>query len=44
MVVTPFQVGESSEHFDVLVVDETHRLNHRANQPSGPQNQKFGDI
>lgn len=44
MVLTPFEVGESSEHFDVLVVDETHRLNHRANQPSGPQNKKFADI
>jgi uncharacterized protein len=44
MVLTPFEVGESSHHFDVLVVDETHRLNHRANQPSGPQNKKFADI
>lgn len=44
MVLTPFEVGESSQHFDVLVVDETHRLNHRANQPSGPQNKKFADI
>lgn len=44
MVLTPFEVGESSHHFDVLVVDETHRLNHRANQPSGPQNKKFAEI
>jgi uncharacterized protein len=44
MVLTPFEVGESPHHFDVLVVDETHRLNHRANQPSGPQNKKFADI
>lgn len=29
-VVTPFQVGNSSEPFDLLIVDEAHRLNHRA--------------
>lgn len=44
MVMTPFQVGESPHHFDVLVVDETHRLNHRANQPSAGQNIRFADI
>jgi DUF2075 family protein len=44
MVMTPFQVGESEKHFDLLVVDETHRLNHRANQPSGPGNKKFAEI
>lgn len=44
MVLTPFQVGESSKQFDLLVVDETHRLNHRANQPSGPNNKKFAEI
>jgi DUF2075 family protein len=44
MVMTPFQVGESDEHFDLLVVDETHRLNHRANQPTGVANRAFGEI
>nr|WP_223160203.1 MULTISPECIES: DNA/RNA helicase domain-containing protein [unclassified Leucobacter] len=44
MVLTPFQVGESDEPFDLLLVDEAHRLNHRANQASGPQNKKFGEI
>ncbi len=44
MVLTPFQVGASPKHFDVLIVDETHRLNHRANQPSGPLNKKFREI
>lgn len=44
MVLTPFQVGESDEPFDLLLVDEAHRLNHRANQASGPQNVKFGEI
>lgn len=44
MVLTPFQVGESSERFDLLVVDEAHRLNQRANQAAGPLNKKFIDI
>lgn len=44
MVMTPFQVGESEKRFDLLIVDETHRLNHRANQPSGPNNAKFPVI
>jgi uncharacterized protein len=44
MVLTPFDVGESSEKFDLLIVDETHRLNHRANQPSAKQNTRFAEI
>lgn len=44
MVLTPFQVGESAERFDLLIVDETHRLNQRANQPSAMQNRKFAAI
>lgn len=44
MVMTPFEVGKGNRHFDLLIVDETHRLNHRANQPSGPQNKSFGEI
>lgn len=44
LVLTPFQVGESSEPFDLLIVDEAHRLNQRANQPSGSLNKKFADI
>jgi len=44
MVLTPFDVGLSDEHFDVLIVDEAHRLNQRANQPSGVQNKKFQVI
>lgn len=43
-VLTPFEVGESSEKFDLLVVDETHRLNQRANQPSASQNTRFSEI
>jgi DUF2075 family protein len=41
MVMTAFEVGFAEEDFDLLIVDETHRLNQRANQPSGVQNQKF---
>ena len=44
MVLTAFQVGESVTDFDIVFVDETHRLNQRSNQPSGPQNKKFHDI
>lgn len=43
-VLTPFQVGDSREQFDLLIVDEAHRLNHRANQASGPLNKKFREI
>jgi DUF2075 family protein len=41
MVMTAFDVGFSDEHFDLLIVDEAHRLNQRANQPSGVQNKNF---
>ncbi|QHF19597.1 DUF2075 domain-containing protein [Rathayibacter sp. VKM Ac-2762] len=44
MVLTPFQVGEDPGRWDLLVVDESHRLNQRANQPSGSLNKKFTDI
>ena len=44
MVMSPFQVGESPWRFDVLIVDETHRLGQRANQSSGPLNKKFATI
>lgn len=43
-VLTPFQVGVSDEPWDLLIVDEAHRLNQRANQPSGVQNRQFIDI
>ncbi|WP_159792344.1 DUF2075 domain-containing protein [Puerhibacterium puerhi] len=41
MVLTPFEVGESDEDFDLLIVDETHRLNQRASLASGVLNGKF---
>ncbi len=44
MVLTAFDVGESAEKYDVLVVDEAHRLNQRANQSSGSLNAKFAAI
>jgi DUF2075 family protein len=44
MVLTPFDVGRSDETFDVIVVDETHRLNRRANQSSGKANSNFREI
>ncbi|BDZ64113.1 DNA/RNA helicase domain-containing protein [Agromyces mangrovi Wang et al. 2018] len=43
LVLTPFEIGGSDEHFDLLIVDEAHRLNQRANQPSGPLNKQFAE-
>ena len=44
MVLSPFDVGESELPYDLLVVDETHRLNQRANQSSGVRNKQFRQI
>ncbi len=44
MVLSPFDLGAIEGQFDLLIVDESHRLNQRANQPSGPQNKKFREI
>lgn len=44
MVLSPFEVGNSHERFDLLLVDEAHRLGQRANQSSGPLNKQFADI
>ncbi|MGH3706078.1 MAG: DNA/RNA helicase domain-containing protein, partial [Agromyces sp.] len=41
MVLTPFEIGKATVPFDLLIVDEAHRLSQRANQPSGPQNRDF---
>lgn len=43
-VVDPFKVGSSDTEYDLLVVDEAHRLNQRANQPAGPLNVQFQRI
>ena len=44
MVMDPFNVGEAEGIFDLLLVDETHRLNQRANQPGAILNTKFATI
>lgn len=44
MILTPFDVGESERRYDVLIVDEAHRLNRRSNQPSANQNIRFAEI
>lgn len=44
MVRSPFQIGSGSDRYDLLVVDEAHRLSQRAAQSSGPQNKAFAEI
>ncbi|MFT4212388.1 MAG: DUF2075 domain-containing protein [Microbacterium sp.] len=44
MVLTAYDVGTATEPYDVLVVDEAHRLNQRANQSSGSLNKAFRQI
>jgi DUF2075 family protein len=43
-VVDPFKVGGSETQYDLLVVDEAHRLSQRANQPAGALNGRFQEI
>jgi DUF2075 family protein len=43
-VLSPFQVGGRTDDFDLLIVDEAHRLNQRAAQAAGPLNRMFADI
>ncbi|NQX12274.1 DUF2075 domain-containing protein [Microbacteriaceae bacterium VKM Ac-2855] len=43
-VLSPAQLGKADVVYDLVVVDEAHRLNHRANQPSAAQNKAFADI
>lgn len=43
-ILTPFDVGGSDQPWDLLIVDETHRLNQRANQSSGVNNKRFITI
>ena len=44
MVRTPFQIGADPGRYDLLIVDEAHRLSQRAAQSSGPLNASFRDI
>jgi len=43
MVLTPFDVGGNTEYYDLLVVDEGHRLQQRANQAAAMLNKKFAE-
>lgn len=43
-VLTPYDVGDAEEDFDLLIVDEAHRLNQRASQSSGMRNRDFARI
>jgi DUF2075 family protein len=43
-VMTQFEAGDTDEHFDLLIVDEAHRLQRRANQPSASLNTKYKTI
>ena len=44
MVLSPFDVGKSPHTWDLLVVDESHRLSQRANQTSAQKNREFAEI
>lgn len=43
-VMNPFELGKSTQTFDLVIVDETHRLGQRANQSSAAQNTDFKEI
>jgi DUF2075 family protein len=44
MVLSPWDIGLGDGDYDLLVVDETHRLNRRANQSSGMRNADYQRI
>lgn len=44
MVMSQFDLGKSDEYFDLVIVDEAHRLQRRANQSSAAQNTEFREI
>lgn len=44
MVLSPFDVGKSPVDWDLLVVDEAHRLSQRTSMASGMQNKEYADI
>lgn len=44
MVLSPFKVGLDPEGWDVLIVDEAHRLGIRAGQSAGMQNKQLPEI
>jgi DUF2075 family protein len=44
MVLSPFDLGKAGKVYDLLVVDEAHRLRQRSNQEAASQNNSFHDI
>lgn len=44
MVLSPFDIGLGTTQFDLLLVDEAHRLTQRASQGSGPRNKQYAEI
>lgn len=43
-VMSPFELAKSGKKFDVVIVDEAHRLQQRANQPAASQNKDYREI
>jgi DUF2075 family protein/predicted GIY-YIG superfamily endonuclease len=44
MVLSPFDIGKSTEKWDLLIVDEAHRLKIRSNMSAPTLNTQFGVI
>lgn len=44
MVLTPFDVGESDKRFDILIVDEAHRLNRYSAQANGAMTNRYRKV
>lgn len=44
MVIDQFDAGKAKEPFDLLIVDEAHRLGQRSNQSSAMRNRDFSEI
>jgi DUF2075 family protein len=44
MVLEPFEVGSSKVIYDLLIVDEAHRLQQRNNQPAAQRNIQYREI
>lgn len=43
-VLTPYDVADAVEDFDVIIVDEAHRLTQRAAQSHGTLTKRYGEI
>ena len=44
MILEPFEVGLNGITYDLLIVDEAHRLQQRNNQPAAERNIKYREI